>query len=285
MAMDPIFSMSGSGSSSHEGPVLSASVTQPRARAGAVNSNTHPPASAPSPQPSVPNPNAGSIRSLSMAPSNSAAVSALTVAVASAVGAEQARPALHPLAPSGHGGGVAPLAEGGPNDPTIHFSGDNVVGGAGEVILSAPAGKTLQTVTWQISGAEQSQSFVNSKGSATDLPNPDGPLPEAGGSAQLDFFWNLQTGDHTISASVVYANNGGAGTSNTVTVTVVAPSVVKHQVTYTPLAWGTIPNRNPAATGFYEVTLILPVYNRELTAKAEVRSQSVTIQIVKRPES
>ena len=244
-ATNPIFAMAGSESTSpfYPAPAPSAQASQPQTSAGVPIGNAQPAVATTSPQQANPSAGAGAIRPLSMAPTNSGAASALTAAVAAAAGAEQAGLAAQPSTLGGSGGG------GGSNNPTIRFSGDNVVGGAGEVVLSAPSGLSLQSVTWQISGAEQSQSFVNSKGSVTDLPNPDGPLPEAGSTAQIDFFWNLQTGDHTISASVVYANNAGSGTSNTVTVNVVAPSVSSYKVTYTPLVWGTIPSTG--TTGFF----------------------------------
>ena len=115
-------------------------------------------------------------------------------------------------------------ASGSGGSPTISFNGDNVVGGFGQAVLTAP--KQLQSVTWQISGAvqyPQNPPLTNSKGDQpTALANPD-QMAENGQSASLKFYWNLQTGSHTISASVVYANNGGTGTTNTVTVSVVAP--------------------------------------------------------------
>lgn len=141
---------------------------------------------------------------------------------------------------SGGGGGQSGSSGGGGN-PTITFNGDNVVGGFGEVVLTAPA--QLQTVNWQVSGAVQNPQnppLTNSQGAApTALPNPD-PVTKSGQSAILDFYWNLQTGNHTISASVVYAGKG-TGTSNTITVNVVAPTVKAFQVSYTPYTWGTIP--------------------------------------------
>jgi hypothetical protein len=43
--------------------------------------------------------------------------------------------------------------------------------------------------------------------------------------------------------------------------------------------------RDMTNPGRYQVTLVLPVYNPELSAKAEARSGSVAIQVVKRPAS
>jgi hypothetical protein len=204
----------------------------------------------------------GLIRPLTLAPGSAPTAAPATVAgersqPRTGAKASGAGTAISPLSSGGggqSGGGQSGGSGGGSANPSINFSGTNVVGGFGEVVLTAP--KPLQSVTWQVSGAVQNPQnppLTNSQGAApTPLANPD-QVPQSGQSAILDFYWNLQTGNHTISASVVYANNKGTGNSNVITVNVVAPTVNAFQVSYTPYTWGQIP-AGPLAgqTGFYD---------------------------------
>lgn len=62
----------------------------------------------------------------------------------------------------------------------------SLIGGQETVKLFAASGKTLSSVVWQISGAEQGQTYTNAVGKTTDLPNPS-PVNTTGQSSQLTF--------------------------------------------------------------------------------------------------
>ena len=142
---------------------------------------------------------------------------------------------------SGGGGGGG---SGNPGNPTVTVNGDNVVGGPTTATVVAPGGATFDSVSWKITGAAKSQSYTNASGTTADLPNPS--AGNSGGvSSSISFFWNATTGPETVVATVTYAAPfTGGGTSNTATVTVIAPAVTpnKFVIDSQPLVW--LPNIN-----------------------------------------
>jgi hypothetical protein len=245
IAVDPISAMTGSGagSLSNETPVLAPPASQPQARAGAVNGITHPSAPMPSPQPTVPNASAGTIRPMSMAPTNSAATSALTAAVASAARAEQAGPTVRRLLPPGHGTGIRPMASGGsgggPTDAQkypafLHVSGGTLVGGSAGGEVSDVDNCCIQSVTWTVSGAVN-QNYSPASGSTTAFPSPVTQTFSYNGQptiSTLAWCWNTQVGAHTVSVLVTY--DDGSTTSDSQAVNVVQPTVNAFSISVAP---------------------------------------------------
>jgi hypothetical protein len=245
VATDPIFAMSGSGtgSSSDSGPALSAPMSQPQARAGAVNSNTNPPAPMPAPQPTSPSANAGTIRPLTMAPTNPGATAALTAAVASAAGAEQGGTAVGRLPHGGHVKGATPLdsSGGGGNGPTaapyLVYSGDDgakgstlntnpgvtdVVSDGVQMIVGDANDNQISTVSWSINTTSvYASQTVNYRTGFTNTPfNP----PQNAAPNPINFYWGEQPGSYTITANVTYVDNSPPGAQVQMNVTVKQPT-------------------------------------------------------------
>lgn len=189
-------------------------------RSSATPANAATPMTGPAAAITASTPVAGGIRPMSVAPLTSRQGGSTT---------------LSPMDSGGSGG------SGNPGNPILGVSGGNVVGAAVSASVTAPGVATFQTVTWNISGAETSQSYTNQTGTTTDLPNPT-PGTSGTGSSAIKFYWNATAGAHTVTATVTYAAPfTGGGTSNTVTFTVVAPTVTVNKLLIDsyPLVWQT----------------------------------------------
>jgi len=144
----------------------------------------------------------------------------------------------------GQGGGGGSGGSGNPGNPTLSFGTlnnvpgpNNVVGGDMLVNVVAPGTvATFATVTWEVTGAEQSQNYTNQTGSMTQLTNPYAGVV-GGHSPALKFAWDATAVTHTIKVTVLYAAPfSGTGTATT-SVAVVAPTVNSLVMDSYPLAW------------------------------------------------
>ncbi len=209
----------------------------------------------------------GAIRPLALTapPAGGAAAGAGAATATAPTGGDSTRSAAT-VAPTGGDSArsaVAAPAYGspGPTTPTITYSGVDLIGGQARATIAAPPGKTITSVTWQISGAELDQSYTNVQGKTTDLPSPY-VVNGGGGSAGLTFYWNATDGDHTIGATATY-DDGTSGAAAPLTETVLKPTVNSFTIDYTKNAWGAIAGGN---AGFrldspgmvYHATVTLP---------------------------
>jgi len=126
-------------------------------------------------------------------------------------------------------------------------------------IIGAPVSVTVQSinnspnfqkVVWDVTGAVQTEPYVNSLGSF----KPQGQVidqfgglnqPAATPTDLFKSYWGNTPGTYTITATPTFTD-GFQAPSQSVTVTVVAPTVNSFTVTSTPFAWMT----NPPDTGF-----------------------------------
>jgi hypothetical protein len=182
----------------------------------------------------------GSIRPLSMAPPapTQTVAPGSAFAPSTATGAAKGRglPTMSGGGSGGGGGGNASLTSG----------GEAIVGGVYQVGVVVP-GKQLQSTSYTIAGAEQSQTYRNLSGSTTDLPSPVNHTPTGSMSDNLTFYWNATPGDHAVSVSYT-CTDGTSGTLST-TINITKPTVSDLSFTYGPFSWGITPG---GSLGFFE---------------------------------
>jgi hypothetical protein len=172
----------------------------------------------------------GAIRPVSMAPTTSHATAGAT------------NTTFSPMDDPSGGGGSPP-----PQAPSVVISGGGigynqdgslygVVGGSVAVDVTPPTGEELQSVTYTISGAVQSQNYTWFSGSTTRLSGPVVHNLTYGSGDSLDFYWDETTGNHTITVQANYYD--GAAPPVTSNVDVRQPNVQFFQDLYQPITAG-----------------------------------------------
>ncbi|WP_237722521.1 hypothetical protein, partial [Singulisphaera acidiphila] len=151
-----------------------------------------------------------------------------------------------------------------PPDPSVTLSGGGVmsdeegnyygiVGGQVAIVVSTPIDENIQSVTYKVSGAVESQSWTVSAGHSTRLAGAvthTAPPGEALGTVDwFSFCWDETTGNHTISVQVNYAR--GAAPAKNLTVAVEKPDADMSMVTK-PLKFGQHALQGGNYIGFYQ---------------------------------
>lgn len=122
----------------------------------------------------------------------------------------------------------------------------------------------LQSVTWSVTGAEQSQTYQNSSGTTTDW---SGPVTHTwgGGSVGTDtvgFYWNATPGNHTVSVSVTYSDGSTGSASQTVSIA--QPTVNSFKVNLGANSWQLgVNNGRDGFQGFFnwDASVTVPANN------------------------
>lgn len=197
-----------------------------------------------SPTPSPP-PAADVVRPMSLAPSMPADSGA-----GFPVGGGHATPFDSSGGSGGGGGGEGP-------PPQVFFSGnpriagqtniDDVVGDGVQFAIHAPAGRQLTSYSWTVSGGELSQTYYVYSGKTAPADQSYGGLGGGDGFVGSSFFWDQNTGVHTVNVTVTY-DDGTTG-KGSITANVMKPNVISFTNHYQPLQFGSY-NR-PGVTDSY----------------------------------
>ena len=128
-----------------------------------------------------------------------------------------------------------------------------VIGGEVGISVSTPIDENIQSVTYTVSGAVQSQSWTVSAGHTTRLPgtvtHPDTSGQQLGTQDSFGFFWDETTGNHTVTVQVNYAE--GAAAPKNFSVAVEKPDATM-KVIGSPLKFGAFNASGVDVIGFYQ---------------------------------